>query len=161
MRNISFFLVLSCIALVFAGCPYESAVPIDTASQPVSRLLLGNWTSTDDQGGTASFVITKSDNNHYAIVQNDGKQTETYSGFLSKVGEVLYLNLKGAEGGYNFAKLDFNTHATQLTVSFISDALKEKFNSSAELKSYILKNQGSGSFFDSEKLVFNKTNDKR
>jgi hypothetical protein len=157
MRKISFFLLLSFIALVFAGCPYESAVPIDKPSQIVNRLLLGSWTMTDEQGTPVKFVVTKVDNYNYKIVENDGKQTLTYTGFVSKVGEVLYLNVKAStDAGYSFAKLDFNTNASQLTVSFISDELKEKFNSSAELKEYILKNQLKENFFDAQKLVLNQ-----
>jgi len=158
MKKISVILLGICASFIFAGCPYESAVPIDQPTENISRLLLGTWTAKTPDGVEA-FVVTKTDNFNYRITEKGDKSSATYSGYLSKVDNVLFLNVrdnKDANASFSFAKVDFNTNATKITLSFISDEVKDKFKSSSDLKAFIRKNISRSSFYEKDKLEFEK-----
>ena len=154
MQKISVLLLIVGISFVFSGCPYESAVPIDQPSMKISRLLLGKWKTAKDP---EIYTVTRTDEFNYRIEEKTEKETSYYRGYLSKVNDILFLTLvmeKDAEKKYSFAKIDINANATKVTLSFMSDEIKEKFKSSDDLKSFILKNIAQSNFYEKEMLEF-------
>jgi hypothetical protein len=158
MKKLSAILLVICSSFIFTGCPYESPVPIDQPSEKLSRYLLGTWTTKSTEM-PSTFIVSRDDNFNYRIEQIGEKASIIYTAFLSKVDEELFLNITDVSDpnkSYSFAKVELNYQAPKFTLHFISDALKKKFNSSEELKSFIRENKADSKLYE-PKLEFEKT----
>ena len=61
------------IALLALGCNYDFPLS-PTPSHPVDPRLLGNWTTTDEDGETEILMIRQYDADHYVVVADAALQ---------------------------------------------------------------------------------------
>ncbi len=153
MKKIIGLFVLFAFTIIFTGCPYQSTIPIDdTPEISVDSKLIGNWGTSN----TSYYKVSKKSNYLYSIiyVELDSNGIEEisskYEGYLSKIGNVTYLNLKdldetNSEGKYYIYKFEFENGNIILTG--VTPYIKEDFSDSKELKKFFKKNQDNSYFF--------------
>lgn len=146
-----FFLVI-----LFAGCPYSSSVPIDEGTVKVPSQLEGKWISKSDQESEnpTYYTITKDDKTHATALKYEYSSSDsayesvTYHLTFSDVGGDIFMNAI-EEGGssYSLYKFLLDESTEEITTYEVTDYIKESFNTSKELKDYILKNKDVSYFF--------------
>jgi hypothetical protein len=149
-------LALLALVVLFAGCPYSSAVPIDEGTVKVNDKLVGRWISVADTGtmNPTYFVITKDDKFHATAIKKEFSSSDsTYSEtkFLltfSDVNGETFMNAMEDEGSaYSLYKFTYDEKSGKVNTSEVTDYIKESFNSSAELKAFIAKNKSNSYFY--------------
>lgn len=153
MKKIIGLFVLFAFTILFSGCPYQSTIPIDdTPEISVDSKLIGNWGTSN----TSYYKVSEKSNYLYSIIYVDVDSngieeiSSKYEGFLSKIGNVTYLNLKdldmsNGEDKYYIYKFEFEDESIILTG--VTPYIKENFSNSKELKKFFQENQENSYFF--------------
>ncbi len=153
MRKIIIPIVLFVFSFIFLGCPYTSSVPLDEKPEiAVDSKYLGKWGSSNSN----YYVVTKKNNYVYSIINMEldsngiEEVSSKYEGFLSKIGNTTYLNLKDLETAkgdkeYLIYKIEFDNESIFLTG--VTPYIKEEFTESKKMKKYFEKNQNNSYFF--------------
>ena len=143
---------------MLGGCPYKSGVPIDPAVVKVNPALLGKWESkisTEEK-----YDVSKADDFTYKIEKRnkDSKEPTIYRAYASDVDGEIFLNLaeEAYPNEYYLYKLDLNSSVSKVTLHGITENIREKFTSSAELKAFIKKYKGLSFFYDKTEDVYIK-----
>lgn len=153
-------LCLLFLALVFSGCPFSSEVAIDGGEAKVDEKLIGKWEPKNSSD--YNYIVTKYDNATYQIVKkpkNESDAPTTYFGFFSNVGGTRFLNVwdGSSEGArtYYFYKAEITPSGSKLVLSPVTENIKEKFATSAELKSFFEKHMNLSFFYakDDEEYI--------
>jgi uncharacterized protein with beta-barrel porin domain len=126
-------------SLLFMGCPYGSEVAIDDGKTKIDEKLLGKWESKSSSD--YDYIVSKIDDTTYKIEKKPRGEGEVtvYIGFLSAIGTTKFLNVweeQNTTRTYYFYKMDISGSGAKLTLSPVTDNIKEKFESSSELKSF-------------------------
>lgn len=147
------------LMLVLTACPYSSETPLDQkASVKIDDKLLGQWeskTSTD-----YIYTVSKMDDFNYKFVKkkNDSEDVTEYSGFLSMIDGVKFLNLKETGSSstqvYYFYKLEISPSGAKVTLSPVTENITEKFASSDEMKAFFKKHMGTSFFYDKDADIY-------
>ena len=160
MKKLGFLTIAFVACMSFMGCPYETATPISDPSIKADEAMFGKWSKSGSE--EYSYSVSRADGFHYKIVKTklaDGEET-VYYGFMSKVGDVSYMNLTDDELNSDDVKYylyKVSGSEGKKTLLGVTDNITQEFSSSTELKSYISKYQDLEFFFDkSEKEVFYK-----
>ncbi len=151
-KIINIFSVLL-LFIILCGCPYESPYPIDKPKLKTPPTLLGTWRTSDKK---VEYVLTKVDDYNFSVaISEDGASKENYKGYLSSINNVTFVNLN-KEGTTTFLlfKIEFKDDKT-LSFSPITEYIREKFNSSYELKAFVAANMNN-SYFYGETGILNK-----
>ena len=138
-------------SLLFMGCPYGSEVAIDDGKTKIDDKLLGKWESKSSSD--YDYIVSKLDEKK---PRGEGDVT-VYFGFLSNVGATKFLNVweeQNSTRTYYFYKMDISSSGAKLTLSPVTDNIKEKFESSSELKSFFEKNKDHSFFYSKEDEVY-------
>lgn len=154
MKALKFITLIGALSLTFMGCPYESKVPVDDASNAKSRKdLEGTYEERSSEDYT--YVI-KTDGNQYRITKKKktGEDEPTvYMGFVSKVGTSEYLNVReegsSSDTKYYIYKLDTKSEG-RIKLKGVTDNITEEFATSAELRAFIQKYENLSFFFDKD-----------
>lgn len=165
MKNILYFLSVITASVFLMGCPYETEVPIDKPGVKYPASLLGKWEPKSSSEDT--YSVKKKDEYVITItkIKKEAKPDEApeeYEAFVSEVAGVKFLNLseKKDEGygpkKYYLYKLDISASGARLTLSPVTENIDEKFQTSAELKSFIQQNMKHSFFYDKEDQVYIK-----
>lgn len=163
MKSLKYVVLLGALSLMFMGCPYESKVPIDDASNSkLDKTLLGKW----DEKGSEDYLwtVTQSDNEYRIEKKNvkDGGDPTIYKAFLSDVGGVTFLNVyeldeygSSTDRKYYIYRLE-KKGEERVKVRAVTDNITEEFTTSAELKAFIKKNMEISFFYnkDDEKTFY-------
>jgi hypothetical protein len=154
LKKLKIGLLTLFIALICTACPYQTPVPISEAALPIDEELLGRW--KDDAKNKKEFIeISKKDATHYRIVQHKlNEELQVFeknemSGHLSKVNDTLYINLLQRNGYFHPYKIRKVTNK-HIKLFPLSDHIKEKFEQSTALQSYIAQYQHLSFFFGNE-----------
>ena len=144
-------------SLVFMGCPYGSEVAIDDGKTKIDDKLLGKWESKSSSD--YDYIVSKLDDSSYKIEKKPRGEGDVtvYFGFLSNVGATKFLNVweeQNSTRTYYFYKMDISSSGAKLTLSPVTDNIKEKFESSSELKSFFEKNKDHSFFYSKEDEVY-------
>jgi hypothetical protein len=148
-------------AILFMGCPYSSQTSITETGAKVPDSMLGTWElSSSGEGAKDKIEISKADNNKVNIVKTAGYDgtVNNYKGFFSEVGGSLYANVyEESEYGitYYFYKI-VNDGANKINVMEVTPYIRETFDNSAALKSFIEANQKNSYFFTTDESVYYK-----
>jgi hypothetical protein len=142
----SFLIRITLLVLLFTatGCPYESEVPIDEPSVAVPTALPGAWKDVSDSGIVVTVTQTDAYSFHINYTEDSGA-TRNYSAHLSRLRNVLLLNLHplqpgtGLNGPYAFYKFELSADGKHLTLTPVTDNIREKFTSSRRLKAFFRK----------------------
>lgn len=147
-----FAIFASCF--LFAGCPYESKVPIDPPSVKINPDLLGTW--EDQANKNETYHISKQDEFSYHVVVTDLEKDEheIYHAYASVVKGVTFLNISKEKQGnppssYLLYKLDIEDDHT-FTLSEVTDNIDETFATSSDLKKFVGANMKNSYFFGKE-----------
>lgn len=147
-------LAVCCLGLF--GCPYESQVPITTASIPVDVRMFGKWTCNDEVYNT--YVVSKASETEYHILQQNLSNTTKFKGFLSEVKGHTFMNLySDSLRVFYLYKVKLDAAGNRLTLLPLKKDLGDHFGSSEGLRAYVEKNANFQSFYDkSEESEFQR-----
>jgi hypothetical protein len=156
MKKIYVFVLICCVSLLFMGCPYNSATPIDTPSLKIDAKLIGKWQQRSSEDIT--YVVKQKDDFTYTIVEKhkaptDGSKPEddkTYLAYISDIDGTKFLNLYEPDQDtktYYFYKLVFSTETDGFELYPVTEYITEKFESSADLKKFFQTNKGLSFFY--------------
>ena len=139
-----FFLLTACI--------YESEVPIDEPSVKVSPKLLFTW----GESGGDTYKFTRSDDYTYAIdvIHPNNKTPEKMMAYASIVDDKTFLNVWSVKKGkssksYILLKIRMLSDSTLLVMP-LTENIREKFTSSADLKKFISENMDRSFFYEKD-----------
>lgn len=164
------FRLFSLGLLIFCctACPYQSEVPV---SEPLSldTSIIGKW-KTSVSKKEDYMEVRQTDDKYYLIVEYAYNQTQKqyatkeYAAHLSELNGTKYLNIRVKKvdeknstppSGFFLHKIEIKPN--EIVISPLSEFIREKFNTSADLQAFILKHS-SLSFFFGEEQVFSKMN---
>lgn len=156
MRNLRYILLLL-LFVTFTGCPYNSEVAIDESKMKIDERLIGKWESKS--ATDYDYIISKVDERTLKIEKKPKAEGEltTYYGFLSEIKGTRFLNIYEESANpraYYFYKTELTTSGAKLTLSAVTENIREKFTSSAELKAFFEKYMGLSFFYDKEDEVY-------
>ena len=153
MKKIFNIFAVLLLFTLLCGCPYESPYPIDKPKLKTPPALLGNWRSADKK---AVYGLTRLDDYNFKVVVNeDGADKDTYKGYTSSIDNITFVNLnKEGTTTYLLFKIEFKDDKT-LALSPVTEYIREKFNSSYELKAFVAANM-SNSYFYGETGILSK-----
>ncbi|HMO32748.1 MAG TPA: hypothetical protein PKE63_00650 [Lacibacter sp.] len=163
MKSFLSLLFLLSAAVLLTGCPYESEVPIDTPSVKYPAGLLGKWEPKSSSDNL--MIITKKSDFIFHIVKTkkEAKADDTpeeYDAYMSDVGGLKFLNLTESKQDewstkkYYLYKMELATSGARLTLSPVTENIREKFTDSKELKAFIQKHMHLSFFYDKEDEVY-------
>jgi hypothetical protein len=144
------------LVILLAGCPYSSSVPIDEGTVKISDGLEGKWIKTADKDSEnpTYFEIARDDKTHATALKYEFSSTDSvyqstkYHLTFSEVGSDVFMNaIEDGGSTYSLFKFNFDVNAGEITTYEVTDYIKETFNTSDELKSFIQKNKEVSYFF--------------
>ena len=148
-------LCLVCLAILFSGCPFSSEVAIDAGEAKIDEKILGKWEPKNSSD--YHYIVTKYDDATYQIVKKPKNETDaptTYYGFFSNVGGTRFLNVwDGTNEGartYYFYKAEITPSGSKLTLSPVTDNIKETFTTSNDLKTFFEKHKSLSFFYSKD-----------
>lgn len=162
MKKIILLFSLALIMISFYGCPYESKVPVSDATVKISNEFLGEWNYKDTK---TKYLISKEDDYHLRIksvpVDTISKDSSEYIAHISKIKDYSFLNITkvakensffgsgiGSFYIYRIVKMSGN----EFTIKELSSNIKEKFESSKELNSFVEKYMDLSFFYGNEEI---------
>jgi len=162
----SFLIRITLLVLLFTatGCPYESEVPIDEPSVAVPTALPGVWMGVSDSG--AVITVTAADAYTFHIkYEKNSEGTKYYAAYLSHLRNMYFMNLRTrnqdsliADGTYIFYKFELSADGTRLTLSPVTENIREKFTTSRSQKAYFRKHAHTSFFYEiDEDLMYKKS----
>lgn len=162
-KALSVFALLG-IVLLLSGCPYSGSVPIDNGTVMIPDNLSGLWIKPSDRNEDkpTTYLIKKTDKFHATASKieylDDEAEYDTtmYNLTLSDVSGDIFLNLR--EFGtttYYYYKFLYDDKSKEVSLSGVSDYIKETFDSSSALKDFIARNKSLSFFYtnSTEKYV--------
>jgi hypothetical protein len=160
MNKLKWILPLFVLAIMLSGCPYGCELPIDKPSVKINPALLGKWEpkSTSDE----TYTVTKTDEYTYQIDKagKDPANKATYIAYLSDVDGTTFLNLKdpgnSGEKKFYFYKVELNGSNSKVTLTPVTENIKETFTSSEDLKAFFKRYKSLSFFFSKDPDVFIK-----
>jgi hypothetical protein len=160
MKKIILLFSLVLIMISFYGCPYESKVPISDPTIKISDDFIGEWNYKDTK---TRYIISKDDDYHMKItsipVDSISKDTAVYIAHISKIKDYSFLNITKVAKENNFFSSGVGTYylyrivksgKNEMTLKEVTNNIKEKFESSKELYSYIEKYMDLSFFYGTE-----------
>ena len=135
-------IALIVMALVLMGCPYTSTVPISEPTVAVPDTFIGTWERKDSEGEKTE--VKRTGPNTFDVIQpgmEEGSST-VYKGFFSEVNGQLFMNVK--EGDF------------KITLKEVTPYIRETFESSTQLRTFIEKNMQNSYFFTTEESSYYK-----
>jgi hypothetical protein len=154
-------IVLAATAILFAGCPYTSEVPITTTGMKLPLGLTGVWEDPDNPSEKIEIKAT-SDSNIEIIktTSSEGSDPviEDYLGFFSDVNGSIFLNLKENDEystSYYLYKIE-RQGDNKIKLLSVTPNIREKFSTSEELKKFFAANMQNSYFYESTETTYFK-----
>lgn len=149
--------LMGLFSLLFMGCPYGSEVAIDDGKTKIDEKLLGKWEAKSSSD--YDYIVSKTDDTTYKIEKKkrDANEVTVYTGFLSVLGTTKFLNVweeQSSPRTYYFYKMELSGSGAKLTLSPVTDNIKEKFESSGALKTFFEKNMNLSFFYGKDDEVY-------
>jgi hypothetical protein len=162
MKKIILLFSLLLFTVIFYGCPYESKVPISEPTIKISNDYLGEWNYKDSK---TKYMITKEDDFHMKIksipVDTISKDTAVYLAHISKINDYEFLNIikiskdnsffGSGENSYYLYKIN-SISKKEMAIKELTNNIKDKFDSSKELYSFIEKYMNLSFFYGTEEF---------
>jgi hypothetical protein len=155
-QKVSGSLALLGIVILLSGCPFSGSVPIDEGTALIPDKILGTWVKVSDtsDANPTSYTITLKDKYHASISKfetgsEDSDDVVTnYDLTLSGVSGDLFMNVQeSGSASYYYYKFNYDVNTDQISLSEVSDYIKETFDSSKALKDFIAKNKSLSFFY--------------
>ncbi len=155
MKKFSYAILMIAVSIIMAGCPYESTYPIDKPSIKIQPEIIGEWRDTLNN---KTYKVIQQDEFTFRIekAKDLSDDAEYYSAYKSIVNGSTFLNIwkiqpEDSIRKYFFHKMDLLSNGS-IKLSEVTDNIRERFNSSAELKKFIAGNMHNSYFFGKEEL---------
>ncbi|UKN00853.1 hypothetical protein K6119_14050 [Paracrocinitomix mangrovi] len=153
---------MASLMFVLTACPYKSTVPISPAEEKVNKKLIGEWIATSQlEFKNPTYVkVDKKDKVYYNIVEynyssHDSSYKEKfYQMHTSTVGENTFLNVQSIKETNSFYLYKIEMENDDLTLYEVTENIDEKFNSSAELKSFVEANMQHSFFYSTGEVKY-------
>ncbi len=163
MKKILNSALIFALAFVLMACPYSADFALDAPNQKLKKDFSAKWTENGSSENPSFYIISKSkEDKMYTFEQNDydsneKKYTQKYhEGYFTTIGNVEFLNLKNKEDGkYYFFKMTRPDEKT-FTLFEVTDNIKEKFSSTAEMKAFFDKNKDLSFFYNKDEKTYKK-----
>jgi hypothetical protein len=160
MKAVKLAVLFGSLSLVFMGCPYESKVPVDSQLNAKSdESYKGKWKEKSDDSYTYKIAV---DGNLYTITKKADKGDDAptvYQGFFSDIDGTTFANVwekstDGSDPKYWIYKFE-GKGSDIFKIKGVTSNITEEFDSSKELKDFIVKYQALSFFWDkSEEKTF-------
>ena len=139
------YLSLLFFIFLLSGCPYTSAIPLNSSQDAViADSLIGNWGNPDkDADSTEVLHILQFNTHEYLILFFEEEETSIFRAFSKSIGESQFLSLTeiqpGIEQEVNYIFARYQVHKNQLQISLVEEKLFEdqQFKNSDQLCSFI------------------------
>lgn len=148
------FTCLAGLMVLLTACPYQSKVAIGPADEKIDKSLIGEWVAEVDleYEKPTYYSIEKFSKVKYTVIENsyssyDSVYTETkYFMHSTTIQDRIFMNIQEYGGG------DYYLHYiekgdTEFKLFEITDNVDEQFNSSEELKKFIIDNMNLSFFY--------------
>lgn len=160
MKKILNYSILFAILFICTACPYESATPIDTPKFPIDENLIGQWKEKGDVGKNF-YDMQKLDNQRYSLIENtlnENAEAFTQKEFIAHISQVdgqTFLNIQSKKKLQTFMlyKIDFSADKKQITLSPLSEHIREKFSNSKDLRQFISTHKNLSFFYGQEMVL--------
>lgn len=161
MKQVKFAMLAGTFSLLLMGCPYESKIPLDSASNSKpDKALVGKWEEKDSD----SYLWTCSlDGNQYRIekksTDGDSDEPTIYVGFLSDVAGTQFLNVYEQDYSEDRKYMIYRMEKKgedRIKFKAMTDNVTEEFTTSEEFKTFVKKNMEVSFFYnkDDEKVFY-------
>lgn len=156
IQNVLGTITLLVIVILLTGCPFSGTIPIDEGTVVVPDDILGTWVKVSDTSETnpATYTISRKDKYHAEVskfepAENEADSHETFYGLtFSDVKGDVFLNVQEAGSStFYYYKFHYDKEAMQISLFEVSDYIKESFDSSKDLKDFIIRNKSLSFFF--------------
>ncbi|HNX43187.1 MAG TPA: hypothetical protein PLJ84_00060 [Bacteroidales bacterium] len=140
-------MLLMGFVVLFSGCPFSGSVPIDNGTVAIADQLNGEWIKPTDltEENPTTYMIRQGDDKYHAVAEKSEYSTDDAE-YNTTVYNLTFSNVSGEtfmsaqEAGtttYYYYKFAFNKETKEISITEVSDYIKETFNTSEELKSFI------------------------
>lgn len=150
------FLTLIALAILLAGCPYSSTIPLGEATIKIADSYIGTWEKMNSDG--EKVEVKRTGPNTMDIIQNGSDNSQTiYHAHLTDIAGTTFMNVKedGEFSNYLLYKIekegDFKIKMVEVT-----PYIRETFETSAELRTFVEKNMQHSFFFTNEESTYYK-----
>ena len=150
---------------MLTACPYKSDVPITQKGEFVTMDFIGMWIDTEELNSEnpVYYNVDNPTGNEYKITENIYSEDESqynkkyYKCHISKVGNEYFMNIKKQDAdGYFLYKIEWINNE-KIKVYEVTDNIRETFDNSDDLKSYIEKYKHLSFFYNKEPKIYKKT----
>lgn len=159
----NYFLIVLFAGMMFVlmACPYQSVVPIDVPNQKVDKAMLGKWVknSDKDKPNPEYFEISSLSEFKYNIVKYEYQSSDStykqtkYVTHFTKIENLTFMNMqKDGEGDFYLHRID--VVGNEFTLFELTDNIDEKFNTSADLKKFVMKNMNLSFFYNKDEKKY-------
>jgi hypothetical protein len=169
MKNLLKLSWLLPMVVLLTACPYESVVPIAEPNAPIDANLLGKWYKegeTEMENPSEYYRIRRNSANTYEIIKMEFSSSEetytseTYISHLTilkdaKGKSYTFLNMK-KDGKYYLHRIELVGNS--FTLYEVTDNIDEKFNTSAELQTFVKANMHLTFFYNKDEKVYFRGN---
>lgn len=141
MKSLVSASILIIAALLLAGCPYSSSVPLSEPSEAVDPGLYGKWLKDSGDENPDYYDIEEIDGISFNLTKFtwDSEALEysmdtRYTSWFTTIGDVRFINIEDVDdpGTYYFYKLEMPT-ADSFVLFEVTDNIDEEFTDSDEI----------------------------
>ena len=160
MKNLFTTATAITVAIVLWGCPYQSSVPLSTASEKVNKKVLGTWLPKHETGkaNPEQYVIEMRDSLHYVIDhfqynKNDSSYSvKEYLAWTTRVDNILFMNVQETGKPQHFIhRLDVMGDDLMILYQITSN-IDEQFKKSDEMKKFFQKHMKLSFFYNRDEV---------
>ncbi|MBX7051744.1 MAG: hypothetical protein K1X54_06900 [Flavobacteriales bacterium] len=155
------FAILIATALLFAGCPYSSEVPLTSTGMKLPMGIAGTWEDPDNP--SESVEVRATSETSVEVIKtttSEGSEAvvEHYNGFFSDVNGAIFLNIKEDDEYstsfylYKIERIGDN----KIKLLSVTPNIREKFTSSEEMKKFFAANMQNSYFYESTETTYFK-----
>ncbi len=155
--------VLFLLSVLLTACPYSSNVPIDEGTVKIDSKVEGKWMlQTDAESEFPSYFDISFDDSYHVTAKKmeysemDESYSETvYKLTFSDVDGETFMNAIEEEGVvYNIYKFDYNTDTDDITLTEVTEYIKETFENSNDLKKFVSENKVHSFFYSNSNELY-------
>lgn len=150
-------MLLMGFVVLLSGCPFSGSVPIDAGTVAIGDQLNGEWIKPGDltEENPTTYIIRQGDDKYHAVAEKSEFSTEdadynttVYNLTFSDVsGETFMSAQEAGTSTYYYYKFAFDKETKQISITEVSDYIKETFTTSDELKKFITTYKSLSFFF--------------
>lgn len=160
MKKIFYSICVALISLTFMACPYKSDVPLEsTPTEDVNSIYLGEYEKKNSSSYT--YTVKKESDKKYKIIEKNKSGKEyIYYGWTTTIGGQTYLQTyresssSSSKKYYYIYRLKPAKSGAFMTMMPLTKNIREKFESSSELRRYIKRNQDLSFFFEKNEKYY-------